>query len=224
MSMIIMNGSPKAERGNTEIFIREFVNGIQSSKSQQSVEDQTVAVCYMAKENSEQIAAKLQEYDTVIIAFPLYVHAMPGSVKKVLECMKPVEGNGKKLGFIIQYGFMEGAQSQYVVRYLETWITKMNYESVGIVVHGGSAGVYMMPEKMNRKLFELLQTLGKSLCDAGTFDRNAVEELHKPYQLTKGQSRMYQFMAKLGVGDAMFWNMQLKQNDAMQHRYDKPFA
>lgn len=218
MSMIIMNGSPKAERGNTEVFIQEFMKGMQTAKNQ------SAAVCYAAKEKPEQIAAELQEHDTIVIAFPLYVHAMPGSVKKVLECMKPVEKNGKKLGFIIQYGFMEGAQSQYVVRYLESWIKKMNYESAGIVVHGGSAGVYMMPEKMNRKLFELLHTLGKSLCDTGAFEQEAMEELRKPYQLTKGQSRMYQFMAKLGVGDAMFWNMQLKQNDAMKHRYDKPFA
>ena len=132
MSMIIMNGSPKAERGNTEVFIRKFMEGMQAaetgtaeSESVGAVKCASAEVCYAAKEGHEEIAAKMQKYDTIIIAFPLYVHAMPGTVKKVLEYMKPVEGSGKKLGFIIQYGFMEGAQSQYVVRYLESFMKKI---------------------------------------------------------------------------------------------------
>ena len=91
MSMIIMNGSPKAERGNTEVFIRKFMEGMQAAEG--TTECASAQVCYVAKESHEEIAAKMQEYDTIIIAFPLYVHAMPGTVKKVLEYMKPVEGS-----------------------------------------------------------------------------------------------------------------------------------
>lgn len=218
MSMIIMNGSPKAERGNTEVFIRKFMEGMQAAEG--TTECASAQVCYVAKESHEEIAAKMQEYDTIIIAFPLYVHAMPGTVKKVLEYMKPVEGSGKKLGFIIQYGFMEGAQSQYVVRYLESFTKKMNYESVGIAVHGGSAGVSIMPDKMNRKLFDLLLLLGKSFSETGHFSADAVAALCQPYELTKRQCRMYNFIG----GVDMYWNMQLKQNNAMKQRFDRPFA
>lgn len=233
MSMVIMNGSPKAERGKSELFIRKFIEGMQEADSQQKTEEsgeqqsmqKTVCeVCYTAKEDHEKLAQKLQEHDEIVIVFPLYVHAMPGSVKKVLEYMKSVESSGKKLGFIIQYGFVEGAQSRYVVRYLEAFIRKMNYESIGIAVHGGSAGVSEMPEKMNRKLFEQLQILGKSYAETGTFSKDAISILQTPYELTKKQAKMYEFMAKLGLTDSMWWNSQLKKNGAMKNRFDRPFA
>lgn len=214
MSRIIMNGSPKAERGNTEIFIRKFMEGMQED----------CEIVYTAKEDHEELAQKLQEYDEMIIAFPLYVHAMPGTVKKVLEYMKPVESAGKRLGFIIQYGFMEGAQSQYVVRYLESFTRKMKYESIGIAVHGGAAGVSEMPEGMNKKLFQQLTELGRSYLQTGFFSRETMEKLSQPYELTKRQCRRYDFMGRLGITDSMYWNMQLKKNHAMEHRYDRPFV
>ena len=216
MSMIILNGSPKAERGNTEIFIRKFIEGMQGADSRRI---ELSEVCYSAKEDYEQLANKLQEHDEIIITFPLYVHAMPGSVRKIMEFMKPVEGSGKKLSFIIQYGFIEGAQSKYLVRYLESFIKKMNYESAGIVTRGGSAGIYEMPEKMNQKLFQQLQKLGKDYVETGVFSKEVIECLHTPYELTKKQARMYEFMAKAGLSDAMWWNSQLKRNGAMKHRY-----
>lgn len=221
MSMIIMNGSPKAERGNTEIFIRKVIEGIQSAESQNI---EVSEVCYCAKENHEQLAQKLQEYDEILIVFPLYVHAMPGSVRKVMEFMKPVEGSGKKLSFIIQYGFLEGAQAKYIERYLESFIKKLNYETAGIVTHGGSAGVFEMPEQMNKKLFEQLRILGKSYVETGIFSEDAISLLRTPYELTKKQAKTYEFMAKLGLSDSMWWNSQLKRNGAMKQRHDKPFA
>ncbi|MDO5575273.1 MAG: NAD(P)H-dependent oxidoreductase [bacterium] len=220
--LIIMNGSPNAARGNTEVFIRKFIEGMQEDQENQNVCGVN-EVAYAAKEDHEALAEKLQEHDEIIISFPLYVHAMPGSVKKVLECMKPVEGSGKRMGFIIQYGFMEGAQSDYVVRYLKSFTKKMNYELIGIAVHGGSAGVSMMPEKMNKKLFTDLKELGSGYSRDGSFSKEVVAELRKPEHLTKGQCHMYDFMGKLGLTDGMFWNMQLKKNNAFDHRYDRPY-
>lgn len=217
--LIIMNGSPNAARGNTEVFIRKFIEGMQENQPECKVNE----VVYAAKEDHEALAEKLQEHDEIIISFPLYVHAMPGSVKKVLECMKPVEGSGKRLGFMIQYGFVEGAQSDYVVRYLKSFTKKMNYELIGIAVHGGSAGVSMMPEKMNKKLFATLKELGSGYSRDGSFSKEVVAELRKPEHLTKGQCHMYDFMGRLGLTDGMFWNMQLKKNNAFDHRYDRPY-
>ncbi len=226
MKTMIMNGSPKAERGNTEIFMRKLMEGMQEAAPIQE-NGQTTAicdVCYTAKEDYEQLAQKLQAYDEIIIVFPLYVHAMPGSVRKVMEYMKSAEGSSKRLGFVIQYGFVEGAQSKYVTRYLESFTRKLHYESIGIAVHGGSAGVCEMPEKMNRKLFEQLKILGKSFVETGKFSKEAIATLSIPYELSGKQAKRYELMAKLGVSDSMWWNMQLKRNGAMKHRYDRPFA
>lgn len=226
MKTIIMNGSPKAERGNTEVFMRKLIEGMQEAISDQNEGQQEAVceVCYSAKEDHEQLAQKLQEYDEIIIVFPLYVHAMPGSVRKVMEYMKPVEGSGKRLGFVVQYGFVEGAQSKYVERYLLSFTRQMNYESIGVVVKGGSAGVSEMPEKMNKKLFDQLKLLGKSFALTGEFSKEAIQILRTPYELSTKQAKIYEFMAKLGVSDSMWWNSMLKKNGAMEHRYDRPFA
>lgn len=203
MKTIIMNGSPKAERGNTEVFMRKLIEGMQEAISDQNEGQQEAVceVCYSAKEDHEQLAQKLQEYDEIIIVFPLYVHAMPGSVRKVMEYMKPVEGSGKRLGFVVQYGFVEGAQSKYVERYLLSFT-----------------------RQMNKKLFDQLKLLGKSFALTGEFSKEAIQILRTPYELSTKQAKIYEFMAKLGVSDSMWWNSMLKKNGAMEHRYDRPFA
>lgn len=214
MKMIILNGSPKAEKGNTEIFIREFLRGMINP----------CEVRYIARENAQKLAEDLNAYDTVILAMPLYVHAMPGIVMKFIEELTPAEGDGKSMGFIIQSGFIESAQSKYLKRYLSSLAGKLNYKDMGTVIKGGSAGVYMMPEKMNAKLFGRLKNLGAHFEQEGTFSKDIVEEMASPYTLTKGKSRLMQLFFKIGLGDSIFWRMQLKSNHALAKKSDRPFA
>ena len=67
MSILIINGSPKGRKGNSEIFIRKFVNKVKS----------TYEINYAAEEDSLQISNYMKEFDTIIVVIPLYVHAMP---------------------------------------------------------------------------------------------------------------------------------------------------
>ena len=214
MKMIIINGSPKAEKGNTEIFIREFQKGMKNP----------CEVRYVARESAKMIAEDLKHYDTVIIAMPLYVHAMPGIVMKLIEELEPAEGAGKSMGFIVQSGFIESAQSKYLERYLSTLTKRLNYEYLGTVIKGGSAGVYMMPEKMNAKLFAKLQSLGSYFEENRSFRKDVVEELGTPHSLTKKKSRLMQFYFKVGLGDSIFWRMLLRNNHASDKKFDRPFA
>lgn len=45
----------------------------------------------------------------------------------------------------------------------------------------------------------------------------------KPNTLSKGKSKQIQFLNGFGLGDSMFWNMMLKQNNAKDRKFDKPF-
>lgn len=214
MRTLIINGSPKSKNGNTEIFIKKFVKEMKTPYE----------ICYVAKEDSLRIAKYVKEFDTIIMVMPLYVHAMPGIVMKLIECMEPASDVGKTMGFIVQSGFMESSQSKYLERYLSALTKNLNYTYLGTVIRGGSAGIYMMPKKMNKKLFEQLSTLGECFETNGTFNIETVKEMAKPNKLSKGKSKLMQFLSRIGLGDSMFWNMMLKKNNAHNRRLDKPFA
>lgn len=214
MKTLIINGSPKSKNGNTEIFINKFVMKMKAPYE----------ICYAAKEDSLQIAKYMKEFDTVIVAMPLYIHGMPGIVMKIIEAMEPASDAGKGMGFIVQSGFLESAQSEYLERYLSALTKNLNYTYLGTIIKGGSAGTYMMPERMNKKLFRQLGLLGEYFEINGSFEIEIVKELAKPNKLSKGKCRLLQFLNGLGLGDSMFWNMMLKKNNASGKKFDKPFA
>lgn len=214
MRTLIINGSPKGKSGNTGIFIEKFVKEMETSYE----------ICYIAKENPLQIAKYMKQFDNIIIFMPLYVHAMPGIMMKLIECIEPTSDAEKTMGFVVQSGFMESEQSKYLERYLAVLTKNLNYTYLGIVIRGGSAGTYMMPEKMNKKLFEQLRVLGECFERIGTFDIETIKEMGKPFKLSRNKSVLLQFFSKIGLGDAMFWNMILKQNNAKDKRFDRPFS
>jgi len=214
MRTLVINGSPKGKNGNTEIFIQQFIAGMKVP----------CEICYVVNEDRLQLATYIKQFDTVIVAMPLYIHAMPGIVMKLIECMEPASDGGKVMGFIVQSGFMESAQSKYLERYLSVLTKHLNYTYLGTVIRGGSAGLYMMPVQMNKKLFKQLRMLGEHFELNGSFHRGITMELATPKKLSKGKSRMLQFSHKLGLGDNMFWNMMLKENNALGRKFDKPFG
>lgn len=214
MKTLIINGSPKGLNGNTEIFIQEFMKGMKVP----------CEVRYAVKESSQQIAEELKQFDTVIIAMPLYIHAMPGIVMKIFELMEPASQLGKSMGFIVQSGFIESKQSKYLEQYLSALTKRLNYTYLGTVIKGGSAGIYMMPESMNKKLFIQLQNLGEHFETDGTFHPDVEKELASPEMLSKRKARLFQFFYKVGLGDSIFWRMLLKKNQAWDRRFDQPFT
>ena len=214
MRTLIINGSPKGKNGNTEIFINKFIEKMKVPYE----------ICYAAKQDCMEIAKYMRQFDTVIVAMPLYIHAMPGIMMKILECMESTSDSGKSMGFIVQSGFLESSQSKYLERYLSTFTKNLNYNYLGAVIRGGSAGTYMMPEKMNKRLFQQLNTLGEFFDKNNSFNKEVMEELGKPNKLSKGKSKLLQFLNRFGLGDSMFWNMMLKKNNAKDKKFDRPFA
>jgi hypothetical protein len=75
---------------------------------------------------------------------------------------------------------------------------------------------------MTANLFSLFENLGKKFADNETFDEDIMAQLAKPYELSKSQIVLYKFLSKLGVLN-FYWNMNLKQNDAYERRFDQPY-
>lgn len=212
MNTLIINGSPNGGKGNTEIFIRQFLMGCQTPYE----------VAYAAKENPAFLAERLKEFDAVLFFIPMYVFAMPGIVMKLIEEMVPSQ-SGQRIGFVVQYGFAEGAQAQYIKRYSELLAKRLQYKHIGTITKGNAAGVGMMPETMNKKLFSRLRALGRHYSETGTFDCSIEKEMEKPYHLSKAAAMGNEMLNSIGVSK-IFWHKMLRDNNAFNNRLDKPFA
>lgn len=210
MSTLIINGSPKGKNGNTEVFIRQFLKGAKLE----------CEVRYVHKEASEELATHIRSFDTTLFFMPLYVFAMPGKVMKLFEKMEP--SVGKRFGFVLQYGFVEGHHAENVEKQFKSFTAQMQSEYIGTVIKGEAAGVSMVPESMNKKLFSKLRELGEHYAKTGMFKESVMAALLEPYDLSKRRAAIYQAVSNTGVNDIM-WNGMLRKNKALDKGRDRPF-
>ncbi len=213
MNTIILNGSPKGKIGNSEIFLQQFIKGMTSP----------CEVKYISKENAKELATYVQTFDAIIFVLPLYIHSMPGVMMRFIEYLEPtLPSENKSIGFILQCGFTESSQCKYVERYFRSLAQELNRTYLGTVMKGESAGVYMMPRFMTRKLFKLLQNLGEIYEQTHTFDKSIMEKMQKPYELKGFTLKYLQFATKIGA-NKILWHKFLRDNNAFDKKLDQPF-
>lgn len=124
---------------------------------------------------------------------------------------------------MVQSGFEEAFQSDWLCAVLKNFNRRMGYHDLGIVVAGGMAGVRYMPERMNKKLFALLEEAGALYEQSGVFDEKIIRKFGQRYRYSEKEIRRICCFKKLGLTN-MFWNRMLKKNHAFQKRFDKPFG
>lgn len=213
MNTIILNGSPKgnSKNSNSRIFAEEFVRNMKNP----------CEIKCIANNNPKELARYIEDFDTIIFILPLYIHAMPGIVMKFIENMEPSTTKDKYIGFIIQAGFIETKQEKFVEAYFADLARQLNYNYLGTVSKGQAAGTYMYP-KMFKKVFSLLNDLGSAYEKTHDFDKEIVEKLGKPYEISKLMLSTLNIADKLGLSNT-FWHKELKKNNALEKRLDKPF-
>ncbi len=213
MKTIILNGSPKGSSAtsNTNIFIKSFMQDMKND----------CEVRCIAKENLKELAQYIKNFESIIIVMPLYIHAMPGIVMKFIECLEPAVNKGQSIGFIIQAGFPESAHERFVEQYFAQLAKQYHYQYLGTVSKGGAASVYRTPENFKR-LYALLADLGRIYEEQHIFDKEIVKKLGMPYAFSKFELWLIRLADKMGMLNAS-WNKLLKQNNALENAYDKPF-
>ncbi|MEG0854220.1 MAG: NAD(P)H dehydrogenase [Angelakisella sp.] len=213
MNTIVLNGSPKKnmKESNSELFAKYFIGGMKAP----------CELKHISQSSPVKLAEHIRSFDTVIIIFPLYIHAMPGSVMRFFEELRPVEGEGKSLGFIIQAGFSESAQERFVLPYLEQMAKDLGYNYLGTVVKGEAAAVAMYPEGF-AKVLKQVEDLGRKFAETHAFDPEIVKQLGKPYTLSGSQLFFLNIACKLGITN-FFWHKTMKQHNAYEKRLDRPY-
>ena len=213
MNTIVLNGSPKgnSKKCNSRIFAKNFVKNMKNP----------CKIKCIADESPEELSQYIENFETLIIILPLYIHAMPGIVMKFIEQLKPTTSKDKHIGFIVQAGFIETEQHKFVERYFQELAKQLNYNYLGTVSKGEAAGIYMYP-KMFKRVLQLIADLGVAYEETHTFDREIVKKLGQPYQLSKFKLLLLKLVNKIGLGN-IGWHKMLRKNKAMDRRLDKPF-
>jgi multimeric flavodoxin WrbA len=106
MKVVVINGSPLGENGNTAVILNPFVEGMRAAGAEASVfltHTMTVNPCRgeysywfgtpgqcFQKDDMEPLLAKLHEAEGFVLATPLYVDGMTGPLKMVVDRMIPL--------------------------------------------------------------------------------------------------------------------------------------
>jgi hypothetical protein len=160
----------------------------------------------------------------VILAMPLYVHAMPGLVKHFIEALEPVDPTGNiSLGFIVQSGFPAGHHSRHLEAYLERLPAMLGCRYLGTVIKGGVEGIQIKPPFLTRKLYERFGLLGEHFGRNGTFDPKLIEELSQPEWLSRRRRAFYRVLKWVKLAD-YYWDRTLKKNKVYDRRFDRPYC
>lgn len=212
MKTLILNGSPRADHGNTQLFIDHFQSGL----------TQPLPVRYVSRENPATLALEMTDYDTILLVMPLYIHAMPGMVMRLFEAMNRQTTDHKKIGFIVQAGFIESSTARFLENYLTALACRLNYTYLGTVIKGDAASCSILPHFLFGKLFKQLKALGAYYEKNGSFNPDIVKKLRNPVHLSKFQLRLLKsrLIKKL---DQIAWNWILKRNGCFEKRFDQPF-
>ena len=106
MKIIVLNGSPKRERGDTMHITRAFLDGMQAFAPQQietvHVIDKHIAYCTgcfscmhnggacIHKDEMGEILQEILRSDLLLWSFPLYAYGMPAHLKALLDRTLPL--------------------------------------------------------------------------------------------------------------------------------------
>ncbi len=214
-SLTLFNGSPRGPHGNSAIFLQKLAEGFGGESRMIHLVNTNATV--------EHVQA-FRESKAVWLAFPLYTDSMPGIVKHFIEALEPLVGHegNPPIGFIVQSGFPEGLHSRFVERYLEKLAARLGSPYLGTIVKGNGEGVRIMPDNMNKNLFDGLLSLGSNLSTGEPLNPATLAAIAKPESFPKFLAPVFQLFVRLPVAHSYFDSM-LKKNGVYEQRFDRPF-
>lgn len=219
MKLTVFNGSPRGKGSSTKVLLEHFLHSFMTTGGN------TYELVYLNRvRDRDKFVNLFQEAEHVLLAFPLYTDCMPGIVKAFIESLESLcgrEGN-PDIGFMVQGGFPEAIHSRYVEKYLEKLASRLGCRYVGTIIKGGCEGIRTRPAKRTRKLFESFYQLGQIYGETGRFDEELVHKLVQPERLPRLLAMLFKLLVKTRSFTS-YWDNMLKENDAYEKRFDKPY-
>ena len=212
--LTIFNGSPRGKNGNTPVMLGEFIKGFDGEFELHHL--------IIRKDLDLQLEA-YKNAECVWLGFPLYTDGMPGLVKTFIEALEPFKTrqNNPPMGFLVQSGFPEGIHSRYIERYLESLAEILGAPYLGTIIKGNAEGTRLIPDEMNRKLFEALNALGADLAINGQLDTEIMKQLASPERYPRILGPLFRLFLKSKMSHQYFDRI-LVENNAYENRNDRP--
>ncbi|MBN1151856.1 MAG: NAD(P)H-dependent oxidoreductase [Dehalococcoidia bacterium] len=220
MHLLLLNGSPKGESGNSNYLLHLFAQGFDETPGN------TREFADLANGVEQgRLVESFVAADAVVFAFPLYTDMMPGLVKAFIDALEAQcgrEGN-PALGFIIQCGFPESVHLRTLETYLEKLSRRLGCRYLGTALRGGGENLRTGPASVTRPIVEGMRSLGRSFGKTGEFDRGIIRRFSGTEKMPPPQSL---FMRVLGnrLIDELFWHRQMRQNGSYERRLARPYA
>ncbi len=220
MRLTVFNGSPRGKESTTTILLKHFLDGFMAT------EGNAHELVYLNHvKDSEKFIKLFRETEQVLLAFPLYDDVMPAIVKFFIESLDPFCGraDNPSIGFLVQSGFAEANHSRYVERYLEKLARRLSCQYLGIVIKGNANRIEEQPGWMTKKIFKSFHELGRTFGKTGEFDKQIMLKLAKPEKFPAFHLWIFRLMLKTPLIN-LNWNKKLKENNAFEKRYNKPYV
>lgn len=218
--LTLFNGSPRGDKGNTPVMLAQVAKGFTAAGGN------AAETFHLAHQNDlDRCRDAFADAEAVLVGFPLYTDAMPGIVKTFIEALEPLRGRSGNpaLGFVMQSGFPESTHMRHIERYLAKLAARLGSPYLGSLIKGGGEGIRLMPDTMNRKLFDQLFALGQGLRAAGRFDLDAVRKLAGRERYPAYLIPLFKVLSKTSLL-ATYWDGQLKKNGVYEQRFARPFV
>jgi len=212
----VINGSPRGQKSNTSILLGHFQNGFLETG------ENSVETIYLIKERPgfEQSLRAFMEAERILLAFPLYVDAMPGSVKDYIEALAPFRGKRPDLTlmYLVQNGFPETYHNRPVARYLEKLTRRLGCTYGGSILKGGCEGLDVQPSFLVDKVFRLFHEVGKDFGATGILNENLLARLARPEHLTPEQIGQV-----IPMVNSFLWDSLMEKNGVKDRSFDRPY-
>lgn len=215
MRLFIINGSPKLAKNNTAVLLESFITGFKETEGNE------VEIFRMNHEQAYRDAAlRFEAAEAVLIAFPLYSYAMPAGVKTFMEELEPLLGkcHGKKVGFLVQYGFIEAVHARPLEMYLEHVSKLLCCDYLGTIIKGGCDGL-SKSENGNKKIRVGVYEIGKTFGATKHFDKKQIDAYAAPEVQKKQNSFLLSIIIK--IINKLYWEKSFKKNGVT---YTESFA
>ncbi len=219
MRLLIINGSPKLAKNNTQVLLKSFMEGFKETKGNE-VE--------LFRMNNEQLykdaALRFEKAEAVLIGFPLYGYAMPAGVKTFIEELEPLLGkcHGKKVGFLVQYGFVEAIHARPLETYLEHISKLLCCDYLGTIIKGGCDGL-SKSENGNKKTRMGAYEIGKMFGERKYFNKKQLDAYSAPEIQKKQNGFLLNIILK--ILNKLYWEKSFKKNGVTyKSSFAKPYG
>ena len=191
MHLVIISGATRPQsKSNTAKVIAAFQKGFEENGN-------TTEVWYLSDRRQWKRAANaFEQNDHILIAFPLYVENIPGTLLEFLSGLTPKQTPGTKLAFLIQGGFPEASQSRCCEAFLETLPAQLGCEYAGTLIKGDMFGTSLVDEKNREKMLAPFTQMGRIFAQIGCFEKSAVDAFAGLEYMPEKQIRMYNLVGK----------------------------